>query len=147
MSSTLPNKPYTTSEEAEKAFYSAFEKSDYHLMRSIWADGDNIACIHPMSDRLNGTEAVLESWQSMFKEPLSLSITIAAQSYNISPTLAVHNVEEHLTLVEGDAMQKSVIHATNIYELIDDSWQMILHHASPSRQPQIKQTIHSEAVH
>lgn len=147
MSSILHNKPYTSSEEAEKAFYSAFERSDYELMRSIWADHADIACIHPMSDRLSGTEAVLESWQSMFKQPLSLSITIAAQRYHVSPTLAVHSVEEHLTLVEGDAMQKSVIHATNIYELIDESWQMILHHASPSRQPQIKQTIHSDAVH
>ncbi|NOX27735.1 MAG: nuclear transport factor 2 family protein [Gammaproteobacteria bacterium] len=147
MSGTLHDKLYTTSEEAEKAFYFAFEKSDYDLMRSIWADGDNIVCIHPMSDRLSGTEEVLESWQSMFKQPLSLAITIAAQSYNISPTLAVHSVEEHLMLVENNAMQKSVIHATNIYELINDSWHMILHHASPSRQPQIKQTLHSDAVH
>lgn len=143
MSST----PYNTPQAAEDAFYQAFERADFELMKSIWANNDSIECIHPMSDRLSGTEEVLESWRSMFQQPLGLTINIEGQRHSISPTLAIHIVDEHLTLVEDDSIQQSVIHATNVYQLIDSNWQMILHHASPSGRPQQKQRISPEAVH
>ncbi len=138
---------YATSQEAEDAFYHAFEAADFDLMASVWADGGHIECIHPMSDRLTGSEEVLDSWRSMFQQPLGLSIKIEAQYRTVGTSLAVHCVDEHITLIEADSVQQSVIHATNVYTLNDAGWQMILHHASPSRQPQHRQRISSEALH
>jgi len=138
---------YTTPQEAEDAFYQAFEQADFNLMSSVWADDSYIECIHPMSDRLSGKEKVLNSWRSMFKRPLGLTIKIMAQRHNSGPALAIHIVDEHIILIEEDSMQQSVIHATNIYELKDKGWQMILHHASPSIKPQHKQHISSDSVH
>ncbi len=138
---------YNTSHEAEDAFYQAFEQANLDLMVSVWHDADHIECIHPLSDRLSGTKAVHESWRSMFQQPPGLTIKIESQRHNIGTTLAVHIVDEHITLIEGDSMKQSVIHATNVYQRVDANWQMILHHASPSRQPQQIQNISSEAVH
>ena len=138
---------YISPQKAEDAFYQAFEQSDFNLMSSVWADESHIECIHPMSDRLSGKEEVLDSWRSMFQQPLGLAIKVIAQRHNIGPTLAVHIVDEHITLIEKDSVQQSVIHATNVYELKDKGWQMILHHASPSRKPQHKQRISSDSIH
>ncbi|MBL4850775.1 MAG: nuclear transport factor 2 family protein [Gammaproteobacteria bacterium] len=138
---------YNTSHEAEEAFYRAFEQANFDLMASVWRDADHIECIHPLSDRLSGTKAVHESWRSMFQQPPGIAIKIGAQRHNIGTTLAVHSVDEHITLIEGDRMTQSVIHTTNVYQYVDSSWQMILHHASPSRQPQKIQNISSEAIH
>ncbi|MBL1432104.1 MAG: nuclear transport factor 2 family protein [Gammaproteobacteria bacterium] len=143
MSSAL----YNTPQEAETAFYHAFERADIDLMSSVWAHIDGIECVHPLSDRLSGNKDVLESWRSMFQQPPGLSIKIEAQQCVTSSTLAVHIVDEHITMMEGDNMQQSVIHATNVYQLIDSNWQMVVHHASPSRRPQQKQSIRSESIH
>lgn len=143
----MKNRRYNTPQEAENAFYQAFESADLELMKSVWANDAHVECIHPMSERLNDAGTIEDSWRSMFQQPLGLAIQIHSTCSTISDTLAVHVVDEHLTLVEGDKMQHSIIHATNVYQLNDAGWKMIVHHASPSAKPQQKHRISSEAVH
>ncbi len=143
----MKNTRYNSAQEAEDAFYRAFEQSDFELMTTVWSDNEDVECIHPMSERLSGIKAVQESWRSMFKDPLDLSIRILSQRSTLSETLAVHVVNEYLTLVDGDSIQQSVVLATNVYQLSETGWKMIVHHASPSTQPQQKQRVSSEAVH
>ena len=57
------NKP----EDAEEAFYRAFEQSDLEMMEKIWSDDDSIVCIHPNAPRLEGHEEVMDSWRQIFE--------------------------------------------------------------------------------
>ena len=45
-----------TAEQAETAFYTAFENADTDAMMEIWADDGNIMCIHPNGPRLVGQQ-------------------------------------------------------------------------------------------
>ena len=57
---TMPsrrNKLYPTPEDAETAFYDAFERGDLAGMMSVWAEADHVVCIHPQGPRLVGFDA------------------------------------------------------------------------------------------
>ena len=64
--SSRRSKLYPTPEDAETAFYEAFERSDLAGMMTVWAEDDDIVCIHPQGPRLTGFDAVRESWVQIF---------------------------------------------------------------------------------
>lgn len=125
MSFTCFNSP----EEAESAFYTAFEKGDVEAMMNVWLDADYIECIHPMSHRLMGLTAIRDSWQDIFSSSGEIEFQTVDTRRITHRDLAVHIVVEHLR-VNGD--QQVQILATNIYEKNSSGWHMILHHASPA---------------
>ena len=45
-----------------EAFYLAFESKDLSAMESIWADREDIYCLHPGWHPLTGRKNILESW-------------------------------------------------------------------------------------
>src|SRR2546422_2607886 len=57
---------FPTPDDAETAFYEAFERADLAAMMAVWAESDEIVCIHPQGPRLSGFEAVRESWAQNF---------------------------------------------------------------------------------
>jgi len=124
---------YATPEEAETAFYQAFELCDLASMMDVWADRDFIECIHPMSERLQGRRDVENSWQQIFDSGLRVNIERSSVHRTQDALLAVHVLYEHLSIPGRNERHPPVI-ATNIYQLIDGSWRMVLHHASPSPQ-------------
>jgi len=51
----MPKKPiFTSPQEAEAAFYEALERGDLDAMMSVWAEDEEIVCVHPGGPRLNG---------------------------------------------------------------------------------------------
>ena len=122
---------FATPEEAERAFYDAFQNADLDAMMTIWADREFIECIHPMCDRARGRAAVAESWQDIFASGLQVQLELSEVHRTQDALLAVHTVYEHLHVPGSDAHYPPVI-ATNIYQLLDGGWRLVLHHASPS---------------
>src|SRR5439155_16174543 len=57
---------FPTAEECEAAFYDAFERGDIKAMMAVWAESDDISCIHPSGARITGFDAVRESWVQIF---------------------------------------------------------------------------------
>jgi uncharacterized protein (TIGR02246 family) len=125
------SKLYPTPEDAESAFYDAFERSDLAGMMAVWAEDDDIVCIHPQGPRLVGFEAVRDSWMQIFAGGTSrLKVrTVDVRKY-AGQSVAVHSVVEVLSLPGQQAPAQSVC-ATNVYELTDNGWRMVSHHASP----------------
>ena len=122
---------FATPEEAERAFYDAFQNADLHAMMNIWADREFIECIHPLCDRARGRTAVADSWQEIFSGGLQIQLELSEVHRTQDALLAVHIVYEHLSVPVRDTHYPPVI-ATNIYQLIDGGWRMVLHHASPT---------------
>ena len=48
---------FYTPQEAEAAFYAAFIKRDINAMMAVWAEDDNVACIHPLGQIITGHQA------------------------------------------------------------------------------------------
>jgi uncharacterized protein (TIGR02246 family) len=125
-------KLFSTSEEAEKAFYEAFQQEDLELMMSVWADDEDITCIHPGGNRLEGQTLVRESWEQIFRHENGIKFEINQKRVLIENDIAIHHVIESIYM---DGELQSEIIATNLYRKSHDSWQMILHHASPELRP------------
>jgi uncharacterized protein (TIGR02246 family) len=123
-------KLFPTPDDAETAFYDAFERADLAAMMAVWAESDDIVCIHPTGPRLQGFEAVRESWVQIFSGGSQLRVrTIDVRSFD-GQSVAVRSVVEVLAAAGQQGPEQSVL-ATNVYELGDDGWRMVIHHATP----------------
>lgn len=120
---------YATPHDAEAAFYDAFARNDLEGMMSVWADDDDIYCVHPHGTRVAGVDDVRESWRQLFKARQSLVFELREQHYVQGMMLAVHSVYEQIE-VEGQAGARGAILATNVYLRTERGWRMVVHHAS-----------------
>lgn len=123
---------HPTSDAAEQAFYEAFRTGNLEAMRETWAAHDSVYCIHPRGDPLLGREAVMESWRDILDRG-AVDIHAEPVSSSVGANLAVHLVSEQLLDPEGRIV--GLVLATNVYELTDGGWRMLMHHASPAPPP------------
>ena len=121
---------FPTPDDAESAFYEAFERGDLAAMMAVWAEDDDVVCVHPQGPRLVGFEAVRESWTQIFGSGMQLRVrTTDARQYH-GQALAVHSVVEMLAAA-GEGVAPPPVAATNVYVLTEEGWRMMVHHASP----------------
>lgn len=121
---------FASPDDAESAFYEAFANKDLRQMMEVWADHDEVACVHPMGPRLTTRRTVLESWHQIFASERLLNIRTEAARNVHQDAVAVHTLNEVITTGEGD--KETVVVVTNVYERGVSGWCMVLHHASLS---------------
>jgi ketosteroid isomerase-like protein len=123
-------KLFNTADEAQIAFYDAFERANLAAMMAVWAEADDIVCVHPHGPRLVGFEAVRESWMKIFANGATLRVRPTEQRRFDGQSVAVRAVVEEVSQVaEGSPVSAVVV--TNVYELTPAGWRMVMHHASP----------------
>lgn len=144
----MSDQRFATAEAAEAEFYRAFETADQNAMMAVWADDDNIACVHPGGPLLLGRRAVMDGWRQVLAEPGRMSFRVEPQSQSSSGELAVHILHEHITLT-GELHARTPVVVTNIYRQTPSGWRMVLHQASPNlrgggaeREPAARATVH-----
>ena len=122
---------FPTAQDAENAFYEALERCDLDGMMAVWAEDEDIICVHPGGARLTGQDQVREAWAQIFSGGPRARVHITNQVAISGMMLAVHSVHENFT-VEGEAQPRPAIVATNVYLRTAAGWRMIVHHASPA---------------
>lgn len=122
---------YASSTDCEVAFYRAFEKADLAAMMAVWAEDDEVICIHPGGPRLCGLDTVRESWRSIFAAGPGLRVGISHRVITATLQTAIHTLHENLS-VPGEPRERAPILATNVYLRTERGWRMLLHHASPT---------------
>jgi uncharacterized protein (TIGR02246 family) len=127
----VSNKIFPTAQDAENAFYEALERGDLEGMMSVWAEDEDIICVHPTGPRLSGQDQVRESWAKIFSGGAGPRVRITQQVAVTGMMIAVHSVHENFTS-EGDARSQVPVVATNVYLRTAAGWRMIVHHASPA---------------
>jgi ketosteroid isomerase-like protein len=120
---------YSSPEQAEAAFYQALEKADLAAMLSVWAEDEEILCIHPGGNRLVGIDALRESWRQIFAAGPRMRFQLLEVRVQSGRMLSVHNLYERITLA-GQRRSQLVL-ATNVYVLTPSGWRMLMHHGSP----------------
>ncbi len=125
----MKNILFTTPQDAEAAFYEAIEKADLDAMMAVWADDEEIVCVHPGGVRLAGMAQVRESWRQIFAGGQSLRFRLRNQQALTGMTLVIHSVYEQIS-VAGEARPRTPVIATNIYLHTERGWRMVVHHAS-----------------
>ena len=122
---------FASPQDAEAAFYEALTKADLESMMAVWADDDDIYCVHPGGARITGVEQVRESWRQIFASGQTLRFQLREQHQVQGMMLSVHSVYEQIT-VTGDPRPRGPVIATNVYLRTERGWRMVAHHASPA---------------
>lgn len=124
------SKLFPTPDDASGAFYDAFERGDLTAMSAVWAESDRVVCVHPRGPRLVGFDAVRDSWAQIFAGGGRLRVVTVDACVFEGPTIAVQSVVEMVSAPGGEGDPTPVC-ATNVFELTEDGWRLVVHHASP----------------
>jgi ketosteroid isomerase-like protein len=108
---------------ANQAFYDAFNQKDVDAMAAVWADSDDVSCVHPGWNLLVGREAVLPSWRNILTNPAQPRIVMGGATVALRGAVAIVICRE---LVGG-----SPLVATNVFILQDEAWKLLHHHSGP----------------
>ena len=122
---------FPTPQDAEAAFYEALEAGEIEAMMEVWAEDEEIVCVHPGGARLAGYNQIRESWAQIFGSGQRLRVHVSNPVVLSGMMLAVHSVNENI-LVQGES--RAPVTATNVYLRTGNGWRMILHHGSPAPQ-------------
>lgn len=121
----------SSADETQKAFYDAVSRSDIDAVMALWADDEEIICIHPGSSRLIGHASIRASFESIFERG-AVQIRPVQLQVSRNMTTEVYNIIEEIQRPPRTSEQVPDIHilCTNIYVRTSRGWRMTLHHAS-----------------
>ena len=119
---------FASADATETAFYDAMTHGDIDAMMSLWAEEDEIVCIHPGAPRLIGHAAIRASWEAVFARG-GIDIKPVERHVLHATMTATHNVIEVIGHDSDEAQNRHVL-ATNIYLKTPAGWRIMLHHAS-----------------
>ena len=118
-------------DEVEAQFYEALQLGDIGKLMAVWADDDEVVCVHPGGPRLIGPAAIRASFEAIFANG---AIPVQPEKVHRLQTLgcAVHHLIERVA-VNGEAGPGTAwVMATNVYLKTALGWRLVAHHASPA---------------
>ncbi len=113
--------------EANAAFYRAFEAGDLDAMVAAWSHGDDVICAHPGRRALRGWFAIYASWKLIVDAGNAPQMILTDTEVTVRGPVAWVIVTENM-LTDGHTATAA---ALNVFELVDDRWLMVAHHAGP----------------
>ena len=106
-----------------RAFYDAFNERDVEAMAELWAQSDDVTCIHPHRAVIAGHQEIMRSWRAILRNPDQPRIVFATETPRIVGDIGI---------VAGREVVAGVpIVATNLYRREAGTWKIIHHHGSP----------------
>ena len=120
---------FATPDDAESAFYSAFEMGDISLMDAVIAD-ENVSCIHPNGMPILGREAVMQGWMQILVSLDEPAFYLDVLERSINGDVAIHIVAERIAADHQLGTETSLVIATNVYVKQSNGWRMMMHHSS-----------------
>ena len=116
--------------EVEQQFYAALRSADLEALMALWADDDDVVCVHPGGQRVIGPSAVRASFEAIFANgPIDIHPEKVRRLE--APALAVHSVLERVQVSGAKGAGTGWVVATNAYVETAVGWRIVSHHASP----------------
>ena len=118
--------------EVEAAFYEALNRADVEAIMALFAEDEEIICVHPGGPRLHGHAAIQQSWEAILaKGGLQIRPSQLYETNNVR--CSVHTVIEGVTSTAS--AEPAHLVATNVYMKTPQGWRMVLHHVSVAPGP------------
>lgn len=136
----MGNADRTAVEEANTAFYAAFESGDLDAMARLWVDDPEALCVHPGARPVQGASAILRSWALVMAHTPYIQFFLTDVEISVrGDTASVSCAENVLTdagagpgTAGGEAaFQGTSAVATNVFVRTTEGWRLWIHHASP----------------
>jgi len=125
---------YTSSQEAERAYYEAIAQGNLEALMSVWAeadDMDDVVSVNPAGFRVVGHAAIRDAWRRIFSGDERFTVRYTLVKSLQLPFAAVHSVIEEIGLQGADLQPASVL-TTNVYVRGPLGWRMVANHSSPA---------------
>ena len=124
---------------ANAGFYTAIETADVDLMESLWLPGNETVCVHPGSEPLRGTPAILRSWTVLMANLPYVQFFLTDVAVSVRGDVATVYCSENVLSAPDDATVESFAGgrsvATNVFVRTASGagavWRLWAHHASP----------------
>ena len=118
---------------ANGAVYAAFESLDLDAMMGTWATTEQIWCVHPGGELVEGFSAVRRSWGAIFAATSYLQVVLTDESAMVSGDLGVVRCTENLLTSLGRRADLGGGRAltVNVFRREDGRWLLVGHHAAP----------------
>ena len=124
-----------SADDVEAQFYDALRRADIERLMAVWADDDEIVCVHPGGGRVIGFAAIRASFEAIFG---SGGIPVRPEQVHRLPLVggALHHLVERIDVATPQGLQTAWVLTTNVYLKTPLGWRLAAHHASPgSPQP------------
>lgn len=125
-----PLAPLASPDDIEAQFYEALQQGNIDKLMAVWADDDEVVCIHPGGPRLVGLGAIRAQFEAMFAHGSIQAQPERVRRVNTHDS-AVHSVVEQVRVMTEDGPRSAHVIATNVYVKTAQGWRMVCHHASP----------------
>lgn len=128
-----PQAAIGTADDAEAQFYEALQRGDLERLMSVWADDDEILCVHPGGGRLIGPAAIRASFEAIFASGGGVPARPEQVHKLHQIGSALHHLVERITVpAEGGGTQDAWVLVSNFYVKTAQGWRLAAHHASPA---------------
>ncbi len=119
-----------SADEIENRFYEALQQGDLAGLMALWADDEEIVCVHPGGERVIGMTAIRASFEAIFANG---AIPVVPEQVHRVTALssAVHHLIERIAVRTEDGPHTAWVVATNVYVKTAFGWRIVAHHASP----------------
>jgi uncharacterized protein (TIGR02246 family) len=123
-----------TPDDVEAQFYEALQQADLAKLMAVWADDEEIVCVHPGGSRVIGPAGISASFEAIFSNnAIPVQVEEVHRLHTVST--AVHHLLERITVQTDEGTQTGWVLATNVYLKTAQGWRMVAHHASPAPPP------------
>ena len=116
--------------ETNQRFYKAINDQNLMFMKKLWYDNYRSLCLHPGGQVIRGYDSIIQSWQDIFSSPDSMEIRLGNVDIVAATDLAWVSCEETFFFISPEGVKTSKACAANIFKRVNDTWKMVLHHAS-----------------
>lgn len=129
-------------DDIEAQFYESLREADLERLMALWADDEDIFCVHPGGPRVVGADAIRATFEAIFANG---AIAVHADKVRRVHAAggAVHSVVERIEVLGPEGAQTAWVLATNVYVHSAQGWRLVAHHASPGsprEPPEIAET-------
>lgn len=133
-------------DDVEAQFYEALREADLDKLMGLWADDDEVFCVHPGGARVVGAHAIRATFEAVFAGTGRIHVRAERVRRLQSLESAVHSLVERVEVHTDSGMQTGFVLATNIYLKTALGWRMVAHHASPGTAQESPEIVEAPAV-
>ena len=119
-----------TPDELEARFYEALRRGDIEQLMAVWADDDEIVCVHPGGGRVVGPGAIRATFEAMFSNGVIMAVPEQVHRLTWLGG-SLHHLLERIEIATPQGPQTAWVMATNVYLKGPLGWRLAAHHASP----------------
>ncbi len=134
-----------TPDDTEAQFYEALQSADIERLMSVWADDEDIACVHPGGPRLVGSHAIRAGFDALFASGSVDARCAQVRRITLGNT-AVHHVLEEVRVATEQGPRSGYVLTTNIYLKTPLGWRLLVHHASPGTPAELQEFTEASAT-